>query len=370
MARKRSRYQTNDGRYQKQFTVNGKKYCVKAKTREELEAKVIEKREAVLSQKEQRENPSLKVFYERWKDSRKEVVTAATQRIQQCHFNTISKIEIAGKKFEDYRITEIKADDIRTVQKSLLNSGNSAQTVNDKINFLSHIFGDAVKEQYIIFNPCSAVRALKRTTAKARDTNHRALTIDEQHRFFEASKESYYYNVFRFAINTGMRIGEIAALRNSDIYDGKIHVERTVTRCEDGSYRIGDYPKTESGRRTIPLNNAINEILDSQRKQNTILDGNISNIDGLIFKALERGLLMATPVDREIKRICKRTGIEHFTCHALRATFATRCIEQNMAPRTLQELLGHADYSLTMNLYGHVVDDTKEQAMSMIEIAL
>lgn len=79
---------------------------------------------------------------------------------------------------------------------------------------------------------------------------------------------------------------------------------------------------------------------------------------------------MDTPANREINRICKRTGIEKFTMHALRATFATRAIEQGIDVRTLQELLGHADYGLTMNLYGHVVDDTKQAAMEKLKIVL
>ncbi len=102
-----------------------------------------------------------------------------------------------------------------------------------------------------------------------------------------------------------------------------------------------------------------------------MLDGDkIVSMNSTIFKAPERGLLMATPADREISRICKRTGIEKFTAHAFRATFATRCIEQGIDPRTLQELLGHADYKITMNLYGHVTDNTLETAMNAVNIAL
>lgn len=367
MARNKKR---SDGRLQKSFTFNGKRYYVNARTKEELDKKLYEKRKEVEQGKEQHDNPTIDRFYQIWVDSRQGIVTEATLRSQQCHFNTMSDIVIDGKCFKDYRLSEVKAEDIRIIQRTLSDSGNSAQTVNDKINFLSHIFNDALKEQYIQYNPCSPVRPLKRTEKKARDTIHRALTIEETHTFFDGAKDSYYYNIYRIAINTGMRIGEIGALRNSDIYDGKIHVERTITRLENGGYAIGDYPKTESGKRTIPMNDAISEIIDNQRKLNSILDGNVSSIDGLIFKAPERGLLMATPVDRDIKRICKRTGIEHFTCHAFRATFATRCIEQNVPVRTLQELLGHSDYAMTMNLYGHVVDDTKESAMNQIDIAL
>lgn len=359
-----------DGYLCRTFTFNGKRYSVYAKNAKELDKKVYEKMQALEQGKEEHDNPSFKRFYDLWVESRQGIVTPATLRSQQCHYNTISKIEINGIAFEDYRLSEIKAEDIRIIQRTLADSGNKAQTVNDKINFLSHIFNDALKEQYIQYNPCSPVRPLKKTEKKARDTIHRALSVQETKLFFNAAENSYYLNIYKMAINTGMRVGEIGALKNSDIYDGKIHVERTITRLEDGSYTIGDYPKTESGKRTIPLNNAIIEILDNQRKLNSILDGNISDINGLIFKAPERGLLMATPIDRDIKRICKRTGIDHFTAHAFRATFATRAIEQNMPVKTLQELLGHSDYSLTMNLYGHCLDSSKEIAMNNIEIAL
>ena len=359
-----------DGYLCKTFTFGGKRYSVYAKSSKELERKAYEKMQALEKGKEEHDNPSFKRFYDMWVESRQGIVTSATLRSQQCHYNTISKIIINGIAFEDYKLSEIKAEDIRVIQRTLSDRGNRAQTVNDKTNFLSHIFSDAVKEQYITFNPCAPVRPLKKTEIRARDSIHRALSVSETQTFFKAAENSYYLNIYKMAINTGMRIGEIGALKNSDIYDDKIHVERTITRLEDGSYTIGDYPKTESGKRTIPLNNAIIEILDNQRKINSIEDGNISDINGLIFKAPERGLLMATPVDRDIKRICKRTGIEHFTAHAFRATFATRAIEQNMPVRTLQEILGHSDYGLTMNLYGHVLDDTKEQAMNNIEIAL
>ena len=56
--------------------------------------------------------------------------------------------------------------------------------------------------------------------------------------------------------------------------------------------------------------------------------------------------------------------------HAFRASFATRLIEQGVNPRTVQELLGHADYGLTMNLYGHVVDETKIKVMNNIHITM
>ena len=114
----------------------------------------------------------------------------------------------------------------------------------------------------------------------------------------------------------------------------------------------------------------IKAIIAEQKEINTLLDGNIVGIDDLIFKAPERGLLMATPLDREIKRICKAAGIEPFTMHAFRATFATRAIESGMNPKTLQEILGHSNFNITMSLYGHCLTDTKKQAMENLIIAI
>ena len=56
--------------------------------------------------------------------------------------------------------------------------------------------------------------------------------------------------------------------------------------------------------------------------------------------------------------------------HAFRDTFATRAIESGIDPKTLQEILGHSDISMTLNLYAHVMDDTKHEAMQKIIIAI
>ncbi|MCR5688037.1 MAG: tyrosine-type recombinase/integrase [Lachnospiraceae bacterium] len=113
-------------------------------------------------------------------------------------------------------------------------------------------------------------------------------------------------------------------------------------RTAGGNYIIGEDTKTPHGRRSIPVNDYIREILEHQREINRMIDGDkIKSIHETIFKAFARGVLLPFTVDRDIDRICHRIGIERFTFHAFRATFATRCIEQGVEVRTLQELLGH-----------------------------
>ena len=361
-----------DGRYKRTFTFNGRQYCVYGYNKQELDRKEHEKRLELENRKEKHDNPTLNEYHDRWTDARRGSVKESTLRCQRFQYESCASILLSnGLKLGEMKLKEINPDDIRECQRALVSGSNTAQTVNDKIAVLSHIFNTALKERVLDYNPCCPVKPLKRTEKHARDTIHRALTQEEQETFFKNAERSFYYDVFRIAVYTGMRCGEIGALYLSDIRGGSIHIERTITKTETGAYIIGEDTKTWHGRRMIPINNDIREVLEHQKQINKILDGEkVTSISERIFKAPERGLLMATPADREINRICKRTGIEKFTMHALRATFATRCIEQGMDPRTLQELLGHADYGLTMNLYGHVVDTTKQAAMEQLRIVL
>ena len=367
-----------DGLLQKSFRVKvkgvNKQFVVYGHTEKELTEKEKRKREEIENGIEKQDNPSVSEYYDRWVEGRRETVSEATIRAQNKFFGVMKKIkmgELSNIAFGEMKLRAVTIDDLRELQTKL-KEGRKTQTVNDYLSLLKHIFSDAFKDRVLEYNPALRLNKLKRTEEKARDTHHRALSVDEQQAFFENDrcKGSYYYNVFRMAILTGMRIGEIGALKYSDIRNGLIHVNRTITRTEAGAYIIGEDAKTEAGRRTIPMNEQIKEIIAEQKKINLLLDGGILSIDNLLFKAVERGLLMATPIDRELKAICNAAGIEPFTMHALRATFATRAIENGMNPKTLQEILGHSNFNITMSLYGHCLTDTKKAEMDALVIAI
>ena len=372
------------------FYHSDKRYVVYGQTVEECYEKKKLKCAKVDEQIEDRENPKVKQYVEKWEARRVGQVGEATLRTQAKVSRVIlaMPIESAGVCFGDIRMQNVKADDIYELQSKLLQGcfpeaakitvnvrreekRRGTQTVNDYLAYMKHIFRDAKRERVIDYNPFEAVRNLKRTEERARDTYHRALTQAEQTAFFQSdrAKESAYYNVFRLAILTGMRCGEIGALRNSDIKNGNICVQRTVTRNSFG-YCIGETAKTKAGKRTIPLTDQIREVLADQRAQNEILYGNVIDPRDTIFKAPQGGILIATPADREIKRICEKVGIEPFTMHAFRDTYATRAIESGMNPKTLQEIMGHTNFNLTMSLYGHAMDDTKKKEAELVRIIM
>ena len=346
---------------------NGKRHYFWGHTIAEAEQKRRKKISEWEKQQEIRNNPTFSEYYESWTDARRDSIKPSTLHSQAGQYNAVAALEMpntSGRTFSQLKLSEVTTDDIRAIQKALYASGRKTQTVNDTIAHIKHVFETAVKEHRIPYNPCDLVQPLKRTEERARDTHHRALTKEETRAFLAAAAGSWYYDVYRMALYTGMRIGEIGALYTTDIRNGLITVEKTITRLEDGRYEVGSSAKTEAGRRTIPVNDSIREIIEHQKIMNHELFGDkVEVLHDRIFKAPEGGLLMSTPVNREIKRICKAAGVEPFTMHALRATFATRAIEQGINPRTIQEILGHSDYAITMNLYGHVLDDTKREAM-------
>ncbi|MCI6638487.1 MAG: site-specific integrase [Bilifractor sp.] len=379
------------------FTINGRRFSVYGRNVTECREKELAKRQQVTEQQESRKDPTLDAYHEIWNAARAGSTKESTLRTQLYQYTSCADVVISstGKRLGDMRLSEITVQDIREVQTALLDPERASfrsaagatritkrrarnpRGVNDSISALSHVFAGAMDERLLDFNPCRPVKNLQTSKKEARETIHRALTEEEEKAFMTAAAGSWYYNVFRFLLATGCRIGEASALTPADISDGMLHIQRTLIRGECGDYHIGNSCKTKRSRRDIPMNEQIRAIIADEQRKTAELTGKDPRrvisfkpsedpkeiAKNTIFKSPEGHLLKSEPADREIARICKLAGIERFTAHAFRATFATRCNEAGIDPRTVQDILGHSDYSITMNLYTHVLDNTKQAAM-------
>lgn len=367
MAKRKKR---TDGRLQKSFTYDGKRYYVYGKTAAELLENEVAKRKQLEQGEQDLYDPTLNSYYEHFTSIRRAELKGSTMRTQQCQFKGIADVEIVpGKTFGSMRIKEIGRRDIEIVREMMQAAGKTPQNLNICFAHLNHVFASAVLDDTIEKNPCRALKPLKRDKPPARETKHRALTEEETRRFFEAAEGSFYLNAFLLMIKTGMRIGELAALYVTDIdtKNGFIHVRRTITRTEAGTYTVGADVKTKSGVRDIPLTDEAWRIIKAQEQLNRLVFG--FKTEGMLFPSSEGHILREYTINREIARICKRVGIEAFTCHAFRATFATRFIEQRPQDyKVLSEILGHKDVWITLNLYTHTMTDTKVRAMQELMI--
>lgn len=277
------------------------------------------------------------------------------------------------KRLGACKVCNIERRQIIDMQQTLMQE-LSPSTINYIMVILNIVFNEALKDEIISKNPASKIKSIKQTE-KATDTIHRALTEQEQVLFMQEAKDSYYYELFALLLCTGMRLGEACALTWGDIdyNENVIHINKTQTFSIDGKLTKGT-PKSEAGNRDIPLTETTKAVLKAQREKL----GNLYKIDmknDNIFISLYGKKIRNGVVNIEIQRILSRLekkgqGIEYFTSHAFRDTFATRYIEQGGQPQTLKTILGHSSLAMTMDLYAHVLPNTKQEEMNRINIAL
>lgn len=137
-------------------------------------------------------------------------------------------------------------------------------------------------------------------------------------------------------------------------------------RYGDQEFRIGE-PKSKAGYRTIPMTQTAYGILKAKEGHTIkVLDFRCKD-----FVFINRKGMPAknSTYDSAIYKIVDKAGIPRFSMHTLRHTFAARAIEAGMKPKTLQEILGHANIGVTMNLYIHITEDEKEKEIKKFEQA-
>lgn len=269
------------------------------------------------------------------------------------------------------KVKDLEVRQIQDFYDSLIDvKGIKVTTANEYLTGLSKMLKEACNDGIRKDNPCTRVRRRKNTEARAIDTIHRALSKEEQEQFEKAIKGSWSEYFIMFMLYTGCRCGEVAALKWSDIdfKNNTIQIKRTVTKDENGKKVISKTTKTKSGEREIPLKETPRKCLLEQKKRNFALYGKAGKEDMIFLSPNYGRIIDVSLIERAIKiALRKMPGVEKFTSHALRDTFATRFLEAGGSMKALQVILGHADYKTTANLYAHVLPDTKAEEMERME---
>lgn len=239
-------------------------------------------------------------------------------------------------------------------------------TINLMRITLLTMFDSAVENGLILKNPVT--KAVKCTEGKE-SKPQKALTVEEQKLFLETAYGSSNYNQYALILQTGLRVGEITGLKWGDVdFEEKvIHVRRTMEYVfSQGEWQIGA-PKSKMGVRDIPLTQEAVRLLRSQKKK--LNDLKIVPIEFSDFVFINRNgePTKKSTYNKTLSNLAGKAGIEKFSMHTLRHTYATRCIEAGMKPKTLQSILGHSNIGTTMNLYVHVTKDEKMKEVECIE---
>lgn len=164
----------------------------------------------------------------------------------------------------------------------------------------------------------------------------------------------------------GFRIGEICALKWKDIDLSKnvININYTMQRIKcDETFRktkiVLCKPKSQHSCRQVPIPHDIISFLKYQY---------VNNDNAYLLTGNENYFIEPRSLNKKYTKILKRCKISHINFHALRHTFATRCIEIGMDVKTLSEILGHASVEITLNKYVHPSINRKQEQMQLLKM--
>lgn len=256
--------------------------------------------------------------------------------------------------------------DIRMIEQIILFCEHlSSKSKNDILSVVKLIIDFAAHNNYEI------KLNLRNVSIRQESRNIRVLTPNEQAVFSEyLMREPDICKIgVLICLYTGIRIGELCALKyeNLDLEEGILTVRKTMQRVqtEDNAKKtqvILSDPKSKKSIRDIPIPQGLLGILKkwygSLKDQDFILTGKSD-------KFIEPRTL-----EYRLKKYIKECELENVNFHALRHTFATRCVEQGFDIKTLSEILGHVNVNITLNRYVHSSLDWKRINMDKLNIIL
>lgn len=236
----------------------------------------------------------------------------------------------------------------------------SATSTNLMLTVLNAAFTYACDMDLLPANPCDRIRRVPGTPSRVE-----AFTREEQRRLEEAIAAGEDRRLFgiRLCLYTGLRIGELLGLewQDVDMEKGILHIQKTVYREKnaEGEWQLFvDRPKTAASERMVPLPGYLAEDLRIYR---------IGAQSEFVIENKKAERMSIRSYQYLFERLTEKAGVRKLNFHALRHTFATRALECGMDIKTLSELMGHKNATITLNRYAHSMMDTKIAAMNKLE---
>ena len=353
-----------NGKYEARFTYSGKAHSVWGKTIGEVQKPVTElKYKLETGTYIEKSKLTLNEWFDTWMETyKRNTIKHSTYQTYCTYYDKHIRDSDIGRML----ISNIRAEHIQKLYNRLVDQEYSFSAINQIKTTIYGSLEQAVKNEMIERNPVKLVNLPKVDKKKARI----AMTKEQQALFMEYAKDSYMYNLFALMLRTGLRVGEITGLKHTDVNRKQkvIHITRTmVYDHERGLYE--DTPKTKTSIRDIPLTEDMLKLIDNQRVYWGVKK--VESLERYIFTDYEGRPLPRSAVRNEIERLTnaiRRDGKEFpvISAHVFRHTFATRAIEHGMQPQILKTILGHSSLAMTMDLYSHVLPETRSEAMELI----
>ena len=382
--------QRKDGTYDFRWTsADGKRHSVYASTLEELrekeEAAIRDKQDGI---KTETRRVTVNDVFELWCDLKRGLKDNTFQNYKYMYNMFVRP------SFGKLRIASVKKSDVKRFYNTLADEKILTIATIDNVHTVLHqVFDLAVDDNYIRINPTDHMLKELKQSHNFETEKRKALTVAEQKLFIDFLQNHpqyhHWYPVFAVMLGTGMRVGEIVGLRwcDIDLEQDIISVNHTLVYYNHGdgkgcSFSINT-PKTKAGERTIPMLDFVKEafLMEKKYQEETGLHCKVT-VDcytDFIFINRFGDVQHQGTLNKAIRRIIRDCNDEvllrgeadpvllpKFSCHSLRHTFTTRLCESGVNVKVIQDVLGHADISTTMDIYVDVTKDMKQKEFNVL----
>lgn len=274
-----------------------------------------------------------------------------------------------------YRLAKLGPQPIQALYAAKLAQGVAPGSVRQMHAVLRRALGEAARLGLTSRNVATLVKA-----PRAVRHEMQVLSPEEARTLLAEVAGDRLEALYVLALTTGMRIGEMCALRWTDVdlptladrhtKVAALHVRATL-RYINGDTYFFDPPKTAQSRRRISLSSTAAEALKVHRirqLEERLVAGATWRDEDLVFTTPIGAAVCANHLGgREFHTLLKRAGLPHIRFHDLRHTCATLLLRRGVHPKVVSELLGHSTVTMTLDRYSHVLPDMQQAAMDAMD---
>lgn len=316
----------------------------------------------------EKDDITLAEWMKKWIDLYKKGISPTTQR----GYENQIKIYILSQPISKKRIQEITTDDVQSWINTLMdasptsNNKISAKTIRNVYTNLNAALNKAVSLKKISSNPCAEV-----TLPKCRKYQGEVYDEEEIAKLLKCCEGKDIELMIKLALTLGLRRGELLALKWSHIDFNKqivkinenmVYVGKDVAKA---GYIIKS-PKSESGNREITITEKLTELLQKYYK----IFISTGKTDGFVICQPNGEPYTPNALTRKFDRFLKANNLKKIRLHDLRHTNATLMLKHGISAREAQSRLGHADVSVTLGTYSHILSSMEKSTANTIESAV
>jgi integrase len=262
------------------------------------------------------------------------------------------------------RLTAVSAVDLQALLNSLLERDLSPRTVRGVRAVLRIALNCALRLGFVRQNVATLVKppALPKREKQALDAA-------QSQRFLATARDDRWYALWALLVSTGLRPGEALALKWSDLEGNSLRIQRTLVRVPNEGWRFEE-PKTKRSRPVVLPSSVIRALTRHHARQaeERLLAGEDYQDLGLIFSTAIGGPLNSKNLTaRYFKPLLKRAELPEIRLYDLRHTAASLAMKNNVHPKVVAEMLGHASIMHTMDTYSHVMPDMQAESAERLD---